>query len=87
MTPQQELETLAIQARQAVSVASALLDRFDALCDPHAGFKVGRPPSARSVHHLHAVVHLLSVVASEAEWEARSEAARLNRLGLGRPFP
>lgn len=80
MTPQQELETLAIQARQAVSVASALLDRFDALCDPHAGFK-------SAVHHLHAVVHLLSVVASEAEWEARSEAARLNRLGLGRPFP
>ncbi|MFY9345550.1 MAG: hypothetical protein WAT39_23875 [Planctomycetota bacterium] len=79
MSPQQELEVLAIQARQAVQVVDALRDRLEALSDPHNSF-------ARHADHLTACIYLLRAAADEVAAIAKGEAQRERfvKTGSGR---
>lgn len=70
MSPLEELEVLALQARQATQVVDALRDKLDALTDPHTTF-------ARHAIHLSTCIHLLHEAAIEVAAIAKSERIRI----------
>ena len=74
MNPHEELEVLAIQARQATQVVDALRDKLDALTDPHTTF-------ARHAIHLSTCIHLLNEAADEVAAVARIYGKRLREIG------
>ncbi|MFY9345542.1 MAG: hypothetical protein WAT39_23835 [Planctomycetota bacterium] len=73
-SPREELDALAIQARQAVQVVDALQDRLAELTDPHYSFR-------SHAGHLATAVFLLREAAAEVASVARVEGQRLRAGG------
>jgi predicted metal-dependent HD superfamily phosphohydrolase len=70
-----DLQTIAIETRQALQLVQRLADEFDKLSDPHFAFK-------RHVHNLHACASLLTDASASAHSEARIVEAAAKRRGL-----